>query len=374
MSESGSVRSSLRQRPRVRYDTLGSFEGVDLGDDEAELRRLRPMSSSDEDDRGAEDENGLDGSAMKRKSKGKGKETASKKGRGGSSAGKSRMGRSREASESEFELDEDADDGAHEDDLDPDAVDEDSGGEGFDDYDDDDIVDFGDRKSAKKNAKKGGPSGSGKGMARAKENDSDADALFASQYSVKNKLGKNAKKDSSALNVNQFGGAIAKAFKQGNWRVLVENTLPLHPTGQTFLRAPPDLSKFSDVWVVDTEENPKGRGLSDEEGVGMLHGHWTKVPLEMPYTWWTGQGWWPDCYYAYEDEGNGDARMTGHGKGRRKRRKIDWKTEKGEDYWKQKVDVTLDLDQVGRYELASLHHLTIAYAFHSCYRVPVPSA
>ncbi|KAJ9115972.1 hypothetical protein QFC22_005115 [Naganishia vaughanmartiniae] len=361
MSESGSVRTSLRQRPRVRYDTLGSFEGVDLGDDEADLRRLRPMSSSDEDD-GAGEGDGTDGSATKRKGKGKGRETASKRGRGGSAAGKSRTGRSREASESEFELDEDADDGVHEDDLDPDAVDDDSGGEPFDDEYDDDIVDFGDAKKSKKNARKGGPSGSGKSMARGGEYDSDADALLASQYSRKHKLVKSAKKDPAALNISQFGGAIAKAFKQGNWRILVENTLPLHPTGQTYLRSPPDLSKFSDIWIADTEDMPKGRGMTDEQGVGMLHGHWTKVPLEMPYTWWAGQGWWPDCYYAYEGEENGDARMAGHGEGKRKRRKIDWKKEKGEDHWKQKVDVKLGLDQVGRYELASLRHLTIAEA------------
>ncbi|KAJ9093228.1 hypothetical protein QFC19_008434 [Naganishia cerealis] len=362
MSESGSVRSSLRQRPRVRYDTLGSFEGVDLGDDD-ELRRLRPMSSSDEDEGapGLED----DGSAgFKRKGKGKTKETASKRGRGGSGGGRSGAGRSRDMpSESEFELDEDADNGGHDDELDPDAVDEDSGGEGVDDEYDDDIVDFGEGKSARKNARKGGPSGSGKTSRGAPiEDNSDEDALLAAQFSQKHKLVKDSKRDPAAQNITQFGGAIAKAFKQGNWRVLVQNTLPLHPTGQTYLRSPPDLSKFSDVWIADTENLPKGRGWSDVQGVAMLHGHWTKVPLEIPWNWWAGQGWWPDCYYAYEDEGNDHTRMGNHEKGQRKRRKIDWKEEKPQDHWKQKVDVKLDLDQVGRYELGSLQHLTIAEA------------
>lgn len=349
---SGSVRTSLRRKPRVRYDTLGGFEGLDLGDDD-ELRRLRPMSSS-------EDEGGFNGGAGSVSSarKGKRKESVGVTGRGMSTGGRS-AGRSREASESEFELDEDADDAGHDDELDPDAVDDESGGEGRDrEYDEDDLVDFsqdGGKKSAKKKRRTGtASSGPPPGLGGA-EYGSDEDAFLAAQFSKRNQLVASGKKDGAATpNITQFGGAIAKAFKQGTWQVLVENTLPLHPTGQSFLLSPPDLGKFSDVWVVDTEENPRGQGLSDSQRTAVLHGHWTKVPLETPWNWWMGQAWWPDCYQDHEvvrDESGAE---------QRKRRRIDWKQEKPKDHWKQKVEVQLDLKDVGRYNVKDIGHMTIA--------------
>lgn len=330
MSESGSVRTSLRKRPRVRYDTLGSFEGVDLGDDEADLRRLRPMSDSEDDAANGD----ATGSVSR---KGMGKAVARSRGR-------SLTGRSREASsESEFELDQDADEGGHDDDFEHDAVEDESGGEGHGyDYDDDDVLDF-------SKDDRGGRPGNKKRNQRPSRTDynSDEDAFLAAQFSKRNKL---VVAKNGTPNVTQFGGVIAKAFKQGNWQVLVRNTLPMHPTGQTFLLSSPDLAKLSRLLIVDTPKNPRGQGLDEEQRAAVLHGHWTKVPLETPWNWWMGQAWWPDCYQAFET-------VDGH----RKRRKIDWKTEEPKDLWKQKVDVSLALEDVGRLEMTDIKHMTILY-------------
>lgn len=345
---SGAARASLRRKPRVRYDTLGGFEGVDLGDDE-ELRRLRPMSSS-------EDEGGFNS--------GDGNASSARKGKGRAPAGRgTSAGRSREASESEFELDEDADDAGHDDELDLDVVDEESGCEGRDhEYDDEDVLDFS-QDAGKKTSKKKRPptasSGPPPGLGGA-EYGSDEDAFLAAQFSKRNKLATGGKKGGAVTpNITQFGGAIAKAFKQGTWQVLVENTLPLHPTGQSYLLSPPDLGKFSNVLVVDTEENPRGQGLSEAQRTTMLHGHWTKVPLETPWSWWAGQAWWPDCYQDREIV------RDNTGAEQRKRRRIDWKKEHPKDHWKQKVEVKLDLGDVGRYNVGDIKHKTIACA--SCF-------
>jgi hypothetical protein len=320
MSESGSVRTSLRKRPRVRYDTLGSFEGVDLGDDD-ELRRLRQMSDSD-DDAGHEEATG----------------SVSKKGKGKART-RSLTGRSREASESEFELDQE-EEGGHDDDFEHDVVDDESGGEHGYEYDDDDVLDFSKDEGGRSGKKK-----RSQAPPRAAEN-SDEDAVLAAQFSKRHKLVPTQK--SGTPNVTQFGGAIAKAFKQGNWQVLVKNTLPLHPTGQTFLLSAPDLAKLSDILIPDTPGNPRGQGLSESQRATVLHGHWTKVPLETPWNWWMGQAWWPDCYQSFE--------MVD---GQRKRRKIDWKIEEPKDHRKQKVDVSLGLEDVGRLEMDGIKHMTI---------------
>lgn len=336
MSESGSTRTSLRKRPRVRYDTLGSFEGVDLGDDEAELRRLRPMSDSDDDDQ-------HDDAAGSTSKKGKGKASA----RGSSQRS---TGRSREASESEFELDQDAEEAGQDDDYEHEVVDDDSGGEGQNyEYDDDDVIDFskedeGGRKGKKKR---------NQGPARTAYN-SDEDAFLAAQFSKRNKLVNSHSQKAGTPQLTQFGGAIAKAFKQGNWQVLVRNTLPLHPTGQSFLLARPDLAKLSQILTVDTLGNPRGQGLNEEQRAAVLHGHWTKVPLETPWNWWMGQAWWPDCYQSFNTVD-----------GQRKRRKIDWKIEEPKSHWRAKVDVSLALETVGRLELDDIKHMTIGYVYLS---------
>ena len=288
------------------------------------------MSDSEDDDQHGD----VTGSAAK---KGKGKAPA----RGSSQRS---TGRSREASESEFELDQDAEEAGQDDDYEHDVVDDDSGGEGQNyEYDDDDIIDFskddeGGRKGKKKRTQ---------APARTAYN-SDEDAFLAAQFSKRNKLVNANSQKAGTPQLTQFGGAAAKAFKQGNWQVLVRNTLPLHPTGQQFLLDPPDLAKLSRILTVDTPENPRGQGLNEEQRAAVLHGHWTKVPLETPWNWWMGQAWWPDCYQSFDTVD-----------GQRKRRKIDWKIEEPKYHWRAKVNVSLALTDVGRMEMSEIKHMTI---------------